>query len=301
MDYKRIFKSRSVRLTILNLLGFIPDKLMIKIQYRIKTGRKLNLKNPQRYTEKLQWYKLNCRDQLMKECVNKYLVRDYVKRQELDFLLVDCYGLFDSFKQIDFTILPSQFVVKDTLGGGGNSVYIVKDKNKLDYNDLKSKCDSWMKKYGLNRKNPGREWPYENQENKIIVEEYIESENGELDDFKFFCFNGKVSYIYVITDRKLGDKVSLGIFDCNFNQINAYRKDENRLNKEYKKPINFDKMIKYAEILSRPFSHARIDLYNVDGKIYFGEITFFDGSGYMKYDPDDFDYILGKDFNINNI
>ena len=127
MDYKKIIKSRKVREQILRLLRFVPDKTMVKIQYRIKTGRKLNLKNPQRYTEKLQWYKLYYKNPLMIKCVDKYDVREYVKSLGLEEILNECYGVFDKVEDIDFDKLPNQFVMKDTLGGGGDRVIICKD------------------------------------------------------------------------------------------------------------------------------------------------------------------------------
>ena len=132
IDYKKIFKSRKLRLAILELLSFIPDKLMIKIQYYIKIGRKLNLKNPQRYTEKLQWYKLNYKNPLMIKCVDKYDVREYVKDCGLENTLNECYGIFNSPDEINFDALPNKFVLKDTLGGGGNSIIICDDKSKAN-------------------------------------------------------------------------------------------------------------------------------------------------------------------------
>ena len=131
MDYKKIIKSRETRLRILRTLDFIPDKTMIKMQYFIKTGRRLNLKNPQRYTEKLQWYKLYYRDPLMQQCADKYDVREYVRSKGLGYILNECYGVYERVEDIDFDSLPDQFVLKDTLGGGGNSIIICKDKQLL--------------------------------------------------------------------------------------------------------------------------------------------------------------------------
>ena len=122
---------------ILNFLSFVPDKQMLKIQYRMKTGRKLNLKNPKRWTEKTQWYKLYYRNPLMIQCVDKYEVREYVKHCGLENILNSCYGVYDNVDDIDFTKLPSQFVIKDTLGGGSNSVVVVKDKSSIKIDELK--------------------------------------------------------------------------------------------------------------------------------------------------------------------
>lgn len=301
MDYKKMIKSRENRMKILNLFSWVPDKIMIKIQYRIKLGRKLNLKNPQRYTEKLQWYKLNYKNPIMKKCVDKYEVRKYIKEIGCSEILNELYGIYNSTEEIDFDKLPNSFVIKDTLGGGGNSVIIVKDKSKLDIEKTKKQMNSWMN--NITKKNPGREWVYDNQKHRIIIEKFIDSniDDGGLIDYKFFCFSGKVEYVYGIADRKVGKKAGLGIFDKNFNLLPYHRLDEEKLKRKLEKPKNYDQMIKYAERLSENFPHARIDLYNIDGKIIFGEITFFDGSGYFKFQPDNFDYILGRQFNINKL
>ena len=132
MNYKDIIKSRSVRIKILRLLLFIPDKQMIQLQYRIKTGRRLNLKNPQRFTEKMQWYKLYYRDPKMIQCVDKYDVREYVESKGLDQYLNKCYGVYEDVKDVDWQSLPDQFVMKDTPGGGGISVIIIRNKEKED-------------------------------------------------------------------------------------------------------------------------------------------------------------------------
>ena len=132
MDYKKIIKNRETREKILRVLSFIPDKQMLELQYRIKTGHKLNLKDPRRFTEKLQWYKLYYKDPLLIRCVDKYEVRSYVEEKGLGDILTKCYGVFEKAEDVDFDSLPQSFVIKDTLGSGGNSVIIVKDKDKLD-------------------------------------------------------------------------------------------------------------------------------------------------------------------------
>ena len=296
INYKKIIKSRKVRIKIMKLLNFLPDRIVVSLQYKIKTGRNLNLLSPKRYTEKLQWYKLYYRNPLMGKCVDKYEVRDYVRQMGYSQILVPILGVYNSVDEINFELLPKSFVIKDTLGGGGNSVIIIKDKTKENLNKIKIQVNEWLKV--SKGKHPGREWVYDNKKNRIIIEKYLESEKetGGLIDYKFFCFNGKVEYVYGIADRTLGKSVGLGIFDNNFNLLPYKRVDENSLIRVIKKPKNYEEMVKCAEILSRTFPHARIDLYNQKGKIYFGEITFFDGSGYMCFDPDEFDYIMGDKF-----
>ena len=297
MDYKKIIKSRETRLRILRTLDFIPDKTMIKMQYFIKTGRRLNLKNPQRYTEKLQWYKLYYRDPLMQQCADKYDVREYVRSKGLGYILNECYGVYERVEDIDFDSLPDQFVLKDTLGGGGNSIIICKDKATFDFENAKKQMQKWLS-IDSNKKNEGREWVYQGRKHRIIIEKYIESNpsEGGLVDYKFFCFNGEPKYLYVIADRILGQIAGIGIFNVNFELLSVIRTDERPLERNIEKPKNFDEMIEIAKILSEDFLHARIDLYNLNGSIIFGETTFFTGSGYMGFIPDNFDKIIGNAF-----
>lgn len=300
MDYKKIIKSRSVRIKLLNFLSFIPDKPMIILQYRIKTGRRLNLKNPKRFTEKLQWYKLYYKNPKMIQCVDKYDVREYVKSKGLEDILIPCYGVYDSADDIDWDRLPRQFVMKDTLGGGGTSVVIVKDKEAEDIEKLKAKCREWTS-IDAHKRGGGREWPYYSGKNhRIIIEKYIDSDRnvGGLTDYKFFCFDGKAAYLYVITDREFGNGAGVGIYNSDFRRIKVQRVDERPLKRFIEKPENYEALKEVAEKLSDQYPEARIDLYDVDGQIMFGEITFFDGSGYMSFDPDKFDFKLGECFKI---
>lgn len=300
MDYKKIIRSRSLRLKILRLLSFIPDKTMLEIQYKLKTGKKLNLATPIRFTEKLQWYKLYYKNPLMIQCVDKYDVREYVKNKGLTDILLICYGIYTSVDEIDWDTLPNQFVMKDTLGGGGTSVIIVTDKATTDIGYLKAKANAWLKT-DAHKKDAGREWPYYNgKQRRIMFEQYIDSSkiDGGLIDYKFFCFYGEVVCLYVIADRELGKGACLGIYDPDFNKRNIVRLDEKPLKRDIPKPANYEKLKRVAECLANGFPEARVDLYNVDGKIKFGEITFYDGSGYMKFDPDEFDFELGEKFKL---
>lgn len=301
VDYKKIFKSRAIRIKIMRMLSFIPDKIMLQWQYKMKTGRKLNLDDPTRYTEKLQYYKLYYREPLMAQCVDKCEVRKYVEACGLQEILTPIYGVYASEKEIDWDLLPNQFVAKDTLGGGGNDVLICKDKNLLNKESFYQIAGSWVKpQHG---KHPGREWVYDNVSHRILIEQYIPSkaEEGGLIDFKAFCFDGKVCFWYVIADRIVGKGAGLGIYDREFNRLPYERADEFPLKREIQRPENYQTLLEYAEILSKPFPHARIDFYNQEGKIRFGEITFFDGSGYMTFKPDEFDEIMGACFDISQM
>ena len=296
MNYKKIIQKRSTRQKILKFLSFIPDKPMIKTQYWIKTGRRLNLKNPQRYTEKLQWYKLNYKNPLMVQCVDKYDVREYVNEHGLGHILNECYGVFESSTDVDFDKLPNSFVIKDSLGGGGNSVIICKDKSKADLDSYRKSMDMWLNKKQIRA--GGREWPYySGKKHRIVIEKYLEQEDGDLQDYKFFCFNGTVFCSYLMSDyRENHENGKLGFLDRDFNLLNASRTDFKPLDEKPIMPKNYYKMVEYAEILSKSFPHVRVDFYNIDGTIIFGELTFFMASGYLSFNPDSFDYEMGKQF-----
>ena len=292
-----------MRRKILRFLSFVPDSLMLKLQYKMKTGRKLDLKNPQRYTEKIQWYKLYYKNPLMVQCVDKADVREYVKSKGVEDILLHCYGVYDSVDDIDWDSLPNQFVIKDTLGGGGASVIIVDNKREKDIVTLKKQVAEWTR-IKAHTKSDGREWPYySGKKHRIIIEKYIESNKsqGGLIDYKFLCFNGKVELLYILADRVAGQGAGCGFFDLEFRQLPITESDEKPLKRKIKKPKNFQEMVRVAEKLSEDFPCARIDLYNDKGKIIFGEITFYDSSGYMIFDPDSFDCDLGDKFRINGL
>lgn len=302
MDYKRIIKSRNMRIAILRLLRFIPDRTMLKLQYRIKTGHKLNLTNPKRFTEKLQYYKLHYRNPQLIQCVDKYDVREYVESQGLKNILIPCYGVYESVDDICWENFPGSFVVKDTLGGGGASVILVKDKDQENIGKIRERCREWMA-IDAHAKDAGREWPYYNgKRHRVIVEELLEADEteGGLVDYKFFCFHGEVEFFYVMGDRKVGSSVSVTIFDRNKKELPVKRVGD-VLYENAKIPDNIDRMIDIAKRLSSDFPHVRVDLYNVKGQIFFGELTFYNASGYMQYDPDDFDITIGECFDIEKM
>ena len=300
MNYKRIFKTRSARAKILRMLSVIPDKSMLKIQYRIKFGRKLNLKDPKRYTEKVQWYKLNYRNPLMVQCVDKYDVREYVVSKDLESILIPCYGVYESVSGISWNDLPDSFVMKDTLGGGGNKVAIVRNKADADIAALKKSADSWTS--GKIHKNVGgREWPYYSGKNhRIIFEQLLVDEDHVEDgvnDYKIYCFNGEPFCINV-------DYARFGDHKRNYYDTGWHRMDVEsnypKCDYDFEPPVNLDKMLDAARALSSDFPFVRVDLYNIKGKIFFSELTFFPASGYMWYRPDSFDYTLGEMFPLED-
>lgn len=297
MDYKKLIPSRRVRLTLLSWLDWLPDALMLRLQYRIKTGRWPDLRTPRRFTEKVQWYKLFWRDPLMRQCADKYEVRDYVRSCGLEHILNDCYGVFSSPEEIDFAALPERFVLKDTLGAGSNEVIIVRDKAQCDWNALKKRLAAWVRRSPA-AKNCGREWVYEGRPHRIIAERYIPCGEGEFTEYKFFCFNGQIRFLYIQHDRVIGKHVHLGVFLLDGSKLPVSRCDELPLERDIIIPHEFPQMISYAERLAQGFPHVRVDFYHTKKKIIFGEMTFFDGSGYMTFTPDSFDFDAGAMFEL---
>jgi len=294
LEYKRILKSRNLRLKILEILDFIPDETMIRIQYKIKTGRKIDLKKPARYSEKVQWYKLKYRDPLMIQCADKYGVREYVKSKGLEKILIPLYGVYKNAEDINFDTLPNKFVLKTTNGSHTN--IFCEDKSKFNRNEAVEKLNTWLKS---KRIKAGREWAYYNIEPKIICEAYLEKDRtGDLPDYKFYCFNGEVFCLYVCSERNINGDTKISIFDRDFNKMPVKRKNIDEVSLNIRKPENFETMIRYAEILSSDFPHVRVDLYNKDGFIYFGELTFYSASGYIEFEPDNFDFVLGEKFKL---
>lgn len=297
MNYRNIIKSQKARRYILNILSFIPDRPMLQMQYYIQLGRKLNLKNPKRYTEKIQLYKLKYRNPKMIECVDKWDVREYIREKGYGSILNHSYGVYENVDEIDFASLPEQYVLKDTLGGGGNSIVIVKERlQESELLQIKTRLKQWMNR-PFRRPTDGREWPYySGKKHRIIIESFIDEASEGLTDYKFFCFHGEIACVYVIADRKLGQHGSLAIMSRDFTRLPFQSATQAIMENDPIKPINYEYMIKIAEDLSKDFPHVRVDLYNVNGTVIFGELTFFGASGYQKFEPDTFDYILGEKF-----
>ena len=298
MDYKAIIKSRETRDKILKMLSWIPDKVMLQIQYRIKFNRKLNLKEPRRFTEKIQWYKLYYKNPELIRCVDKAEVRNYLKERGFEKYLLTCYGVYSSVDSIDFEKLPNSFVMKDTLGGGGNSVLIVKDKKSANIDELKIEAQKWCNKRV--RRGGGREWPYYCGKNhRIIIEEYLQSESPHgLIDYKFYCFNGCCEYLKVILEHNIGEPIKRFYLTRDYIDTGAHNPDEIKVSADElpSKPQNFDELLSVAEQLSQGFPCVRVDLYSCKIGVRFGELTFYDASGYFAFEPDSFDYELGSEF-----
>lgn len=301
MDYKNVIKSRQLRFKILRLLQWVPDPIMLRVQYFLKFGFFPNFKNPQRLSEKMQIYKMKYRNPVLAQCVDKYEVRKYVVDKGLGDYLVPLYGVYDSVEDINFSELPDKFVLKNTSGGGSQNVVIVNDKSKCNWQEICEKANQWPIHYP-GEITFGREWAYTNMpKTRFLVEKLLETSNERgLIDYKFFCFNGRTEYLYVLSDRDFGKDIALAIYDRNFNKTDIYQEGERMATYTLPKPKNYDKMIEIVEELSKDFPQVRVDLYNIDGNIYFGELTFYDESGYVRFIPDSFDYELGNLFKIDS-
>lgn len=221
-----------------------------------------------------------------------------LKTRGLKNILNECYGVYDKVEEIDFDKLPNQFVLKDTLGSGGSSVIICKDKKNANLDEYRSIMREWVKSSTKN--GGGREWVYAGRKHRIICEKYLNSNDGDLPDYKFFCFDGKMKNFYVRTNyTEHHDEGKMAFFDDNKQQLKGVGLDYcNRTDEKIELPNSINKMIEISEILSKEFPHCRVDLYILNNDIYFGELTFFTASGFFAFEPDEFDFILGKQFKL---
>ncbi|MBQ7043225.1 MAG: glycosyl transferase [Clostridia bacterium] len=259
------------------------------MMHKQRFGKKMNLKKPKTFNEKLNWIKLYDRRSIYTVLVDKYKVRRYVADIVGEEYLIPLLGEWESPDDIDFDILPNKFVLKCN---HDNGVIVCKDKNQLDIPKVKDEL-----RYRLSRdySKKQREWPYKNVPRKIICEQYVsDSIHDSLVDYKFFCFDGCVKVVYVANSQQ--GELCIDFFDDHFNPLPIARLDHPNLPKDFclSKPENFEKMKQIAAKLSRDMPHARIDLYNVSGKIYFGEVTVSPGGGFVPFDPERWNYVLGN-------
>ena len=275
-------------------MQFIPDSLYIQIYYFAHFKKFCNLKKPNTYNGKLNWLKLHDRNPLYTTLVDKYEAKEYVAQIIGNEYIIPTLGVWDSFDDIDFDKLPNQFVLKCTHDSEG--LVIVKDKNKLDKKAAKEKIEAALKQ---NFYYIGREWPYKNVKPRIIAEQYMEDHvDGELRDYKFFCFDGEPKAMYIASDRA-SDHVKFDYYDLKFNHLDIKQKYPHA-QEALRKPVTFEKMIDFSKILSKGFPHVRVDFYEVDGHLYFGELTFYHLSGFIPFEPDRWDKVFGDWLKLPN-
>ncbi len=275
----------------------LPDKFYLECMYFFRLKKKLNLKAPVTFNEKTQWLKLYNRRPEYTKMVDKYEVKDYVAEKIGDEYIIRTLGVWDSFDEIDFSALPEQFVLKCTHDSGG--LVICKDKKSLNMSEAKEKLEKSLK---YNFYWAGREWPYKNVKPRIIAEEYMEDpETEELRDYKFFCFNGVPRLMFIASDRQNPDEdTKFDFFDMDFNHL-PFMHGHPNATKEIACPRSFDLMKELSAKLSIDIPFVRVDFYEIEGKVYFGELTFFHHNGTVAFDPEEWDKTLGDMINLDGI
>lgn len=267
----------------------LSDKTFIKIRYKKCFGKQLNLEDPQTFNEKLQWLKLYNRKDIFTKMVDKNEAKAYVSSVIGDRYIIPTIGIYNDFEEIDFNKLPNQFVIKCTHDSGG--LVIVSDKNKLDIKKARKKINKSLRK---NYYYSGREWPYKNIKPKIIVEKYMHDNlTDDLRDYKFFCFNGNCKFFKIDFNRATNHQANYYDIEGNILPFGEILCPPDFL-KHLSLPTNLDKMIKLSEKLSKNIPFLRVDFYEINGYIFFGELTFYPASGFGKFIPQEWDEKLGK-------
>ena len=268
----------------------LNDKKYLKYRYKIQMKKELNLDNPKTFNEKMQWLKLYDHNPEYTKMVDKYEVKEYISKIIGKKYIIPTIGIYENFDDINFESLPNKFVMKCTHDSG--SVCICKDKTQMNINEYRKKIEKSLK---INYYYSGREWPYKNVKPRIIIEKYLDDlSDNQINDYKFMCFNGKVECSFVCTERDNKDKgLAVTFFNREWKKLPFQRHYRNS-NKKIEKPINYDKMIVLAEKLSQGIPFIRVDFYEVDKKVYFGELTLYPGSGFEEFTPEEWDYKLGE-------
>ena len=268
--------------------AILSDKDCINRLYFNYCGNYPDLENPQKFSEKMQWLKLYYRNELMPICADKYLVRQYLTNVGKEYLLNDILAVYDDLSQFDLSILPRQFVLKASHSSGWN--LIVRDKNSMQWWIWKKHLQYWLT-HSIEWN--GREWHYGRMKHRIIVERYLEDKSGGLMDYKFFCFNGVPMFLQVNVARG-SLNATQNYYDLKWNLLPFGKSQPYNPNIQIEKPVNFELMIKEASELSKPFPFVRIDFYEANGKIFFGEFTFFPCSGMPDFIPAVWDNKVGE-------
>lgn len=297
-DY--LIHPRTTAVILLEHFGqWLPDSVYLRIMFRLRIGHQLHLRNPKTFNEKLQWLKLYNRRPEYTMMVDKYAVKDYVAGLIGKEYIIPTLGVWEKPEDIDFDSLPNQFVLKTTHGGGSVGVVICKDKSCFNREKAIARLKSSMKQDVYKYQ---KEWPYKNVHRRIIAEKYISPglQTDDLNDYKFYCFDGEPKFILLISEREIGGDARCDYYDMDFNHLPftwAYPQSESPATAP---PSGFEKMKELAARISKGLPHARIDLYNVEGQIFFGEITMYHGGGFCKFEPLEWDYKFGELIKLPN-
>ena len=270
---------------------FLPDKPYLQLNYFAHFHRFLNFRNPRTFNEKLNWLKLYDRREEYTKLVDKYEVKPIIAELIGEEYIIPTLGVWDKFGDIDFDALPDRFVLKCTHDSEG--LVIVRDKSKLDMAAAKEKIERALRQ---NFFYVGREWPYKNVRPRIIAEQYMEDHtDGELRDYKFFCFDGEPKMFFIASDRGI-DQTKFDYFDMDFHHLDIQTKYPNA--GELRKPSGYDKMVELARVISKGYPHVRVDFYEVDGRVYFGEFTLYHFSGFTRFNDEKWNRIMGDWINL---
>ncbi len=281
----------SVKSVLRRIMGLLPDEMFIRLNYLRRMKQWPDLKHPTTYNEKLQWLKLHDRQPLYTQLVDKYEVRRFVEeRIGGEYLVPLAGGPWNSFDEIDFDALPERFVLKCTHDSGG--LVICRDKRTLDREKAHHRISQSLQQ---NFYYHNREWPYKDVQPRIIAEAYMEdASTSELRDYKFFCFDGEPRMLFVASDRQTaGEETKFDFFDMDYNHLDLRNGHPNAAVPP-EKPAQFGLMRELAQKLSQGIPHVRVDLYEVNGRVYFGEMTFYHWSGMVPFDPPEWDRKLGS-------
>ena len=275
-----------------------PDEPYLKLLYRLKLGEKLNLNNPQTFNEKLNWLKLFDRRPEYTQMVDKIEVKQLVS-SIVGGYIIPTLGVWEDPNEIDLGALPNQFVLKCNHNSGG--LFICKDKQKLTAEKWGHVKKELKRSLEYNYYWYSREWPYKNVKRRILAEKYMEDSSGGLKDYKFFCFNGKVKAMFIATDRQtVGEEVKFDFFDENFNHL-PFKQGHDNAKITPSKPSCFEEMKQVAEKLSAGIPHVRVDLYEINGNVYFGELTFSHFDGTVPFKPKEWDYTFGSWLDLTSV
>ena len=283
-------KTTVVKLWLRGYLNWLPDKAFLKLMFYVRMGKKLDLKHPKTYSEKLQWLKLYDRKSEYIDMVDKYEAKRYVAERIGEEYIIPTLGVWEKFEDIDFESLPDRFVLKCTHDSGG--LVVCRDKNTLDLEAARAKIETSLARIYYFH---GREWPYKHVKPRVIAEQYMEdAESDELRDYKFYCFGGEPKFLYVSQGLSNHSTAHISYVSLDWEKMPFERMDFANFDVLPKRPLNFDKMLESCRILSANIPFLRVDFYEVNGHMYFGELTFFPGSGTTEFHPNEWDAMLGE-------